>query len=255
MISERDRATLPLMIVLKDLSRVFGSTTIIENLRSTIDAGDFVCFLGPSGCGKSTLLRLIAGLDVPTAGSIEGVPQRKGFVFQDGALLPWKSALENVTLSEELLAPAADRSPKDRAQRARSLLDQLGLKGHEDKFPQELSGGMRMRVSVARALFSEPDLLLLDEPFSALDETIRFRLQEEFRALWFRRRFTAILVTHSVQEAVFLSNRIFFFSPKGGKILREWIVNGPDDRGGAFRNLPATIALTEEIRSQIGDRE
>jgi NitT/TauT family transport system ATP-binding protein len=239
------------MIELKKLSHAYGTATVLKDLDLQIPAQDFVCILGPSGCGKSTLLRLIAGLETPRTGVIFGVPVNKGFVFQEPTLLPWKTAIQNVTIGREL---SQGRGPnlKDPLLEAGRILNLLGLQGHEQKFPHELSGGMKMRVSVARALLSEPELMLLDEPFSALDEIIRFRFQEDFRNIWKEKKFTAVLVTHSIQEAVFLGNRVLLMSPRGGDILEEWKVNESGPRDRSFRRRPEILALIDEIGLRMG---
>ncbi|MBX9766713.1 MAG: ATP-binding cassette domain-containing protein, partial [Bdellovibrionales bacterium] len=198
------------MIQLNSLTHGY-ETVVIDHLNLQIAEKDFMCILGPSGCGKSTLLRLVSGLEKPTSGTILGVPPNRGFVFQEPTLLPWRTALENVQLSQEL-AGHLDKTSKDQAIQ---ILQRLGLGDHQNKYPHELSGGMKMRVSVARALLSNPELLLLDEPFSALDEMIRFRFQEDFRKLWSQKKFTTLFVTHSIQEAVFLANRILLLRPGG----------------------------------------
>lgn len=225
---------------------------VIDQFDLEIKEQDFVCLLGPSGCGKSTLLRLFAGLEIPTSGQILGLPLDRGFVFQEPTLLPWQTALQNVLLSKAL---SKDGLNKESNEPALKLLDQFELREHSDKYPHELSGGMKMRVSVARALLSDPQLMLLDEPFSALDETIRFRLQEDFRKIWADKKFTTLFVTHSIQEAVFLCNRILLLSAKGGQVVEQWIVPEIGARDKTFRRNPAILSLIEEISTKMTGRE
>ncbi len=207
-----------------DVTRTFGELSpTIDRLNLTIGSGEFVSLLGPSGCGKSTILRLIAALDQPDFGTVkcsaEDNPQKfyRSFVFQEAQLLPWRTVLENVTLPLELM-----RLPRAEAlARARTVLRRVGLEEAATKVPAELSGGMKMRVSVARALVSSPRLLLLDEPFAALDEVTRFRLQEDLYQLWLQEKMTVVFVTHSVSEAVFLSERAIVLSVKPARIVMD----------------------------------
>jgi NitT/TauT family transport system ATP-binding protein len=189
--------------------------------------------LGPSGCGKSTLLRLIAGLADPSSGSIEWNGERPtlSFVFQEPTLMPWASALGNVALPLRL--GGMGRGERE-ARAARTLAD-VGLAGFERAFPRELSGGMKMRVSIARALVTRPSVLLMDEPFAALDEITRFKLNSDLLQLWTRESFTVVFVTHSVFESVFLSERIAVMSPRPGRVVREIAVASPYPRDGAYR--------------------
>ena len=216
---------LPLaMLRLDRIGRRFaGGVEALADVSLTIENGDFVALLGPSGCGKSTLLRLIAGLDQPDTGRIawtDGQPPAPGeigFVFQDPTLLPWATAAANVALPFRLRR--AD--PVEAAARVRAALVDVGLAGFEHARPRQLSGGMRMRVAIARALVTRPRLLLLDEPFAALDEFTRHRLQEDLLALWRAHRCTIVFVTHSIYEACFLARRIVLMTPRPGRIARE----------------------------------
>ncbi len=192
--------------------------------------------LGPSGCGKSTLLRIIAGLVPPTSGRVwrrdaGGI----GFVFQEPTLMPWASVWDNVYLPLRLEGTARRAAVAPIA----AMLDAVGLKGFERVYPRELSGGMRMRVSIARALVTEPRLLLLDEPFAALDEMTRFKLNEDLLRLWQQRRCTVVFVTHSVFESVFLSNRIVVMTPRPGRVAADVAVDLPYPREDALRTAPA----------------
>ncbi len=233
------------MLTLDHVGRVFPNRTrALEDVSLRIEAGDFIALLGPSGCGKSTLLRLLAGLDAPEAGTVRwdaGVPGRVGYVFQDATLLPWASAADNVRLPLRLRGePAAESAP-----RVATALAQVGLTGFEHARPHELSGGMRMRVSIARSLVAAPQLLLMDEPFAALDEFTRHALQEDLLALQARARCTVVFVTHSIYEAAFLARRIVLMSPRPGRIVDETAATlGPaQDR----RLDPAYAALVAEV--------
>ncbi len=226
---------------------------VLDHIDLSIRPGEFVSFLGPSGCGKSTLLRLIAGLDQPSAGRLTvepGVdlsvkfPTRKsfrGFVFQEAQLLPWLNVLDNAALPLELMKQS---NAKDQAH---EVLRRMGLGDALTKFPNQLSGGMKMRVSIARALVSEPSLLLLDEPFAALDENTRFRLQEELRSLWQRLKMTVIFVTHSISEAVFLSDRAIVFSKRPARIVVDHPVQLPTERNEALRTRPEILGEIAQV--------
>ena len=221
-------AALPQAVEARDLSLVFQTAdapvTALTDVNLNIARGEFVSFIGPSGCGKTTLMRVIADLERPSSGSIlvngmspeaARLARAYGYVFQAAALYPWRNVLKNVMLPLEVMGvPAAEREPRARAQ-----LTQVGLEGFERKFPWQLSGGMQQRVSIARALAIEPQLLLMDEPFGALDEITRDHLNEQLLRLWERTRKTVIFVTHSISEAVFLSSRIVVMSPRPGRII------------------------------------
>jgi len=222
---------------LESVRRVFDtSLVVIDGMSLSIDAGDFLAVLGPSGCGKSTLLRMIARLSAPDAGSIVTEPKhfQTAYVFQDASLLPWRSVLDNTALPLELLGI----KPVERYAKARALLTQVGLADAQDRYPAQLSGGMRMRVSLARALVTEPRLLLMDEPFAALDEITRFNLEVQLRELWQRRGMTVIFVTHSISEAAFLANRAVVLSRRGGRIRLDRRVDLPAERTNEFRSDP-----------------
>ncbi|MGC4086642.1 MAG: ABC transporter ATP-binding protein [Polyangiaceae bacterium] len=226
------------------MNHEFGaSTPVLVDVDLDIEAGTFVALVGPSGSGKSTLLRLIAGLEKPTSGEIriEGAPARSpcAFVFQDAHLLPWRTVLDNVALPLEL--QGVERNEARR--RARGPLVDVELSDALDRFPDQLSGGMRMRVSIARALVTEPKLLLLDEPFAALDELSRQRLEERLRALWAARGMTVLFVTHSLSEAVFLAERALVFSRRPARVVL-------DQRIALERERPATVRTTLEFVQQ-----
>ena len=221
---------------LERVRRVFDKTVVIEGMDLCIDAGEFVAVLGPSGCGKSTLLRIIAGLSEPDGGRIAAEPQKfpTAFVFQDAHLLPWRTALDNAALPLELMGIGR----AERHATARATLAQVGLSEAAARYPAQLSGGMRMRVSLARALVTEPRLLLLDEPFAALDEITRFNLEVQLRELWQRRGMTVIFVTHSISEAAFLANRAVILARRGGKIRLDRSILLPAERSNDLRSDP-----------------
>ena len=220
---------------------MFGDGTVaLEDIDLEVERGAFVALLGPSGCGKSTLLRLISGLERVSRGSLEvdcagGELSRGktgiGFVFQDAHVLPWRTVLENVALPLEL----ADVPRKEAHERAMRSIADVELTEAASRFPDELSGGMRMRVSIARALVTEPSLLLLDEPFAALDELTRQRLDERLRELWTRRRMTVLFVTHSLSEAVFLADRALVMSRRPGRMVLDRTIELPLERAGVIR--------------------
>jgi NitT/TauT family transport system ATP-binding protein len=234
-------------LALEGVRKVFPpNLVVIDGIDLRIDAGEFVAILGPSGCGKSTLLRMIAHLSEPSAGRIVSDAQgQTAFVFQDAHLLPWRNVLDNAALPLELRGiPRAERHDKARAE-----LQQVGLLEALDRFPAELSGGMRMRVSLARALVTEPRLLLLDEPFAALDEITRFHLDVQLRELWQRRGMTVIFVTHSISEAAFLANRAVVLSRRGGRIKLDRQIALPAERDNELRGDPR---LGQEMRVLLG---
>jgi NitT/TauT family transport system ATP-binding protein len=222
--------------------RVFpGGVVAVDGVDLDVEPGAFVALLGPSGCGKSTLLRLVAGLDAPDAGSVRlehGEGEGEGglaFVFQDAHLLPWRTVLANVALPLEL------RGVPERARlaEARAAIAQVGLADAEGRRPAELSGGMRMRVSLARALVTRPRLLLLDEPFAALDELTRMRLDDQLRELWLARGMTVIFVTHAITEAAYLAERAVVFSPRPARVVASLPIDLPAERSRAIRTDPA----------------
>ena len=237
------------LLALSGVGKVFSNgVPALDNVDLTIGEGDFLSLLGPSGCGKSTALRLIAGLSTPTGGSIEWRGTRSfdrsniGFVFQEPTLLPWASVFDNVWLPLRLRGV----SRKAAAPAVMEMLARVHLDRFVDAVPRELSGGMKMRVSIARAMVTKPRVLLMDEPFAALDEITRFKLNNDLLELWQDERFTTIFVTHSVFESVFLSNRIVVMAARPGRVFREMTVDAAYPRDEAFRTSPAYAALCRE---------
>ena len=223
------------IIVLDNVSKSFSASgKVLNNISLRINQGDFVVLLGPSGSGKSTLLRLIAGLESTSSGTIKYDVENKAdtaFVFQEAHLMPWRNLKDNVSLPLELLG----KSEQERNAKALAALASVGLEGAAEFFPHELSGGMKMRGSLARALVVQPKLLLLDEPFAALDEETRFRLGEDLRALWLKNSMTVIFVTHSLHEACFLGERVLALSKKPATISAEVMVELPKVRSNSIR--------------------
>ena len=221
-------------------------TDALHNTSVSVAAGEFVSIVGPSGCGKSTLLRLASGLIVPTSGTISrtGTVQ---FVFQDSTLLPWRSVRKNVALNLEL--QKIERTEID--ERTNSALALVGLLDSAEKLPRQLSGGMKMRTSLARSLVCEPDMYLFDEPFAALDEFSRERLNVELRAMLSTRNAASLFVTHSIAEAVFLSHRVLVMSPRPGTIVREIAIPFGPDRQQDLRYSPEFAQLSGEIAQSL----
>jgi len=238
---------------LDGVRRVFDNDlVVIDRFDLQVESREFLAILGPSGCGKSTLLRLIARLAEPDGGHItltpDDVPFQTAFVFQDAHLLPWRNVLDNVALPLELMG----ETPAARYQKARDALSQVSLVDAVDRYPAQLSGGMRMRVSLARALVTEPRLLLLDEPFAALDEITRFRLDVQLRELWLRRRMTVVFVTHSISEAAFLANRAVVLARRRGRIKLDRRLDLPLQRNSELRVDPR---LAAEMKILLGAME
>jgi NitT/TauT family transport system ATP-binding protein len=249
--SEIDSATSGLAVSLREVAKVYENGVMaLGPLDLDVRKGEFVSLLGPSGCGKSTALRLIAGLSAPTSGSVRvshrpdqaRTGQSIGFVFQEPTLMPWANVCENVRLPLKLAhAPAADATA-----RLGDALTKVGLAEFAEAYPRELSGGMKMRVSLARALVTDPDILLMDEPFAALDDITRFRLNNDLLALWRNLRKTVIFVTHSVFESVYLSQRVVVMTPRPGRIGAEIRIDVPQ-RGEDFRTSPEYAAYCREV--------
>jgi len=232
--------------------------TALDNISFSVEAGGFLCVLGPSGCGKSTLLRVVADLIDPSSGTLSvfgrtprqaRIDRALGFVFQDAALLPWRTALENVELPLEV---GGRRSLLAGAPTPRELLRLVGLEGWEASFPHELSGGMRQRVAIARALLGGPRLLLMDEPFGALDEITRDRLNEELRRIWLETRTTILFVTHSVYEAIYLGETVLVLAANPGRVRAGVEVDLPPDRALSIRETEPFNRIAARTRGLLG---
>ena len=218
-------------------------TIALEGVSFDVASGEFVTIVGPSGCGKSTILRIASGLESATAGRCEVDLTSIGYVFQDSTLLPWRTVERNVELFAEL-----NGVPKpERTTRVAEALDLVGLVGFEDKFPRQLSGGMKMRASLARSLVMRPDVFLFDEPFGALDEMTREKLNDDLLQLFTARRFAALFITHSIAEAVYMSTRVLVMSPRPGRITHEFVVPFGSDRSHDLRYEPDFARLCGEI--------
>jgi NitT/TauT family transport system ATP-binding protein len=252
---------MPAEIVCTDASMVFrassGSVQALGNVSLDVQRGEFVSLIGPSGCGKSTLLRLIADVLQPTSGTIEvrgGPPTRArlarelGFVFQHPGLLLWRDALANVSLPLEVGGWGRRHVPPHRPE---ELLGLVGLKGFEHAYPRQLSGGMQQRVSIARALVTGPPILLMDEPFGALDEITRDHLNQELLRIWAATGTTIIFVTHSIPEAVYLSNRIFVFTPRPGRVREEVRIDLPSPRDPTIKDTPEFVGHAAALRRAL----
>jgi len=242
------------LVGVRGVSKVFANgVEALADVSLDVEAGEFLSVLGPSGCGKSTLLRLIAGLAEPTTGTIDWSDDSGradlGFVFQEPTLMPWATAVANVALPLKLRGMAKS----EREARAAEALDNVGLKGFERVWPRELSGGMKMRVSLARALVVQPRLLLMDEPFAALDEITRHRLNDDLLELWQRSGVTIVFVTHSVFESVFLSQRIVVMTARPGRVSAELAVTTPYPRSQAFRTSAEYAAWCRQASSRLGE--
>jgi NitT/TauT family transport system ATP-binding protein len=224
-------------------------TVALTDVTLSIDAGEFVTVVGPSGCGKSTLLRLASGLETATGGAIEVSARATSYVFQDATLLEWRSALRNVELVGELRGV----SREERRERARAALDLVGLTGFEGQHPRQLSGGMRMRVSLARALVAEPDLALFDEPFGALDEITRLQMQTELQRIFRQERFAGLFITHSVSEAVYLSTRVLVMSGRPGRIVAEIPIPWDYPREPELRYSAEFGEITGRVSTALGE--
>jgi len=246
-------APAPAIVTLRNVGKTFERGTVaLGGFDLSVRDGEFVSLLGPSGCGKSTALRVIAGLSEASAGAVEWADEKQdagriGFVFQEPTLMPWTSVANNVRLPLKLAGAEDNRGAVTQA------LDRVGLSEFAGAFPRELSGGMKMRASIARALVTEPRLLLMDEPFAALDEITRFKLNNDLLALWQMLKRTVIFVTHSVFESVYLSQRIVVMTPRPGRVFTEIAIPAPYPRDEAFRtsaNYAGFCRLVSEALSK-----
>ena len=242
--------SVPPHIMLSHLSKSYGAAQVLDDIDLAVLPGEFVSIIGPSGCGKSTILKLVAGLTPPssgavTVGGLSPAAARKSisFIFQDATLLPWRTVEQNAALQLEL-----EHVPKAlRHEKTAALLELVGLTQAARSYPRQLSGGMKMRVSIARALSTQPRLLLMDEPFAALDEISRDRLNEETLRLQREQQWTGLFVTHSVAEAVFLSTRVLILSPHPGRIAHEVAIDLPHPRTAETRTQPAYEAMVAHV--------
>jgi NitT/TauT family transport system ATP-binding protein len=255
-VSEMNSRPAGLAVSLRGVTKVYDNGVMaLGPFDLDVRKGEFVSLLGPSGCGKSTALRLIAGLNAPTSGKV-GVSQSHGqarggraigFVFQEPTLMPWTSVRENVRLPLKL----AHASAAEANVRVGEVLAQVGLAEFADAYPRELSGGMKMRVSLARALVTDPDILLMDEPFAALDEITRFRLNNDLLSLWRNLRKTVIFVTHSVFESVYLSQRVIVMTSRPGRIGAEFRIDTAEPRGEDFRTSVDYAGYCRQIANAL----
>ena len=238
------------LIRLRDVSKRFANGTVaLQGMSIDVGEHEFVSFLGPSGCGKSTALRIIAGLTGLTSGEIDrpGGGDDIGFVFQEPTLMPWATVFDNVWLPLRLKG----RSRRDAAAEIEATLDRVGLLQFAHVYPRELSGGMKMRVSIARALVTKPRILLMDEPFAALDEMTRFRLNDDLLGLWRDNRWTVVFVTHSVYESAYLSSRIVVMAARPGRVIADIAVDEPYPRTEDFRTTPRYNALCRAVSHKL----
>jgi NitT/TauT family transport system ATP-binding protein len=242
------------VVEISGADKVFANgTRALSPVDLAVRDGEFITLLGPSGCGKSTLLKLIANLIEPSSGRLKwwqsdfdhvGAPGKKlVMVFQDATLMPWARVQKNVRLPLDL---AGAHRPEADARVAEALA-LVGLKGFEKHYPRQLSGGMQMRVSIARSLVTEPNLLLMDEPFGALDEITRNKLDADIIQLWWRKKLTVVFVTHSIYEAVFLSTRVVVMAARPGRVLKEVMIDEPHPRSDAFRVTTKFAAYAKEL--------
>lgn len=222
-------------------------TQALQDVSFTVSPGEFVTVVGPSGCGKSTLLRIASGLTAHTSGEVRVDRSSLGYVFQDATLLPWRTVTGNV----ELLAELDGMDKAERRARAREAIELVGLTGFEKKYPKQLSGGMRMRASLARSLVLEPSVFLFDEPFGALDEITRERLQDELLALFLHEGFAGLFITHSIYEAVYMSTRVLVMSARPGRIVADFPVPFPYPRSPDLRFDPGFAELSGQVSAAL----
>ena len=232
------------LVDFQDIAMQFPNGTVaLSGVDLTVRRGEFVTVVGPSGCGKSTLLRIASGLETASEGAVTLGTTRIGYVFQDATLLPWRTVQANV----ELLAELAKEPKRARAEKAKAAIDLVGLTGFEKDLPRQLSGGMKMRTSLARSLTLDPELFLFDEPFGALDEITRERLGDELLRIFGERRFAGLFITHSVAEAVYLSTRVVVMSGRPGRIVDTFEVDQQYPRDPDFRFTPEFAALSGQV--------
>lgn len=235
-------------IQLNNLKKNFEAKEVLKNFNLHIPAGSFLSLVGPSGCGKSTVLRLIAELEKPTSGDVQNTQSDHfGFVFQESNLLPWKTVFENVSLPFEISPELKGTSKNEIKSRTLEALKKVNLQDSENLFPHQLSGGMKMRVSIARALVTKPQLLLMDEPFAALDEFTRYQMQIQLRELWQNEGLTVLFVTHSLSEAVFMSERVVLMNQSGGGIILDQTLDLPKQRHDELRTSPEFNQIIKKL--------
>jgi NitT/TauT family transport system ATP-binding protein len=249
----------PVLEILSAEKCFADGTQALAPIDLTVSAGEFITLIGPSGCGKSTLLKLIANLLEPTDGRIlwwragcdklGSAGRRIAFVFQDPTLMPWAWVESNIRLPLDL----AGMSKAESRPRVSEALARVGLQGFERHYPRQLSGGMRMRVSIARSLVTDPNLILMDEPFGALDEITRNRLDADLLGLWWERKLTALFVTHSIYEAVFLSTRVLVISHRPGRIFKVMTVDEPQPRDAGFRDSPRFAVYCRQLSAWLAE--
>jgi NitT/TauT family transport system ATP-binding protein len=248
------------VIIVRELSAIFpngnGGLQALDRISFSICPQDFVCVLGPSGSGKSTLLRILAGLLPATQGevtiegeAVNGPRHGIGFVFQKANLMPWRTVLENILLPLEIMAVSREQA----LQAAQEMVELVGLQGFEKSLPRDLSGGMAQRVAIARALIHDPQVMLLDEPFGALDALTRERMAYELLRIWQARRKTVVMVTHSISEALFLADRVLVLTQRPGQLRLDLPVDLPRPREENMRYTPAFGHLARQLRASIGE--
>jgi len=245
---------MPRKVEISGLSKWFGELEALRQIDAAVEQGEFISVVGPSGCGKTTFLRMVAGLEPATSGTIliDGQPLRgpgnnRGFVFQNDSLLPWRTVLANALIGPEVAGKVGDRE----RQRTLDLLKLVGLGGFENYYPRQLSGGMRQRVNLARALAIDPDVLLMDEPFASLDAQTREIMQSELLRIWEQGRKTVLFVTHQIDEAVFLSDRVLVFARRPGRLQENIEIKLPRPRALALKRTPEFIAYVDRIWTMI----
>jgi NitT/TauT family transport system ATP-binding protein len=259
----RDAAPSRPMVDMRGVSLKYGDLLALADATLTIDRGEFVAVVGPSGCGKSTLMKLVTGLMPPSSGAIifdgqevDGPVKGAGMAFQNATLLPWRSTLDNVILPLEIVEPFKRHRRRGRKllqDRARKLLDTVGLGAFAESFPWQLSGGMQQRTNLCRAIVHEPALVMLDEPFAALDAFTKEDLWKVLQDLWLRRRFTAILVTHDLREAAFLADTVYIMSDRPGRIVHRHPIDLPRPRTVETTFLSAYTDIVNELRARIAE--
>jgi NitT/TauT family transport system ATP-binding protein len=245
---------MPRKVEISGLGKWFGELEALRQIDVAVEQGEFISVVGPSGCGKTTFLRIVAGLEPATSGTIliddqplRGPGNNRGFVFQNDSLLPWRTVLANALIGPEVAGKVGDGE----RQRTLDLLKLVGLGGFENYYPRQLSGGMRQRVNLARALAIDPDVLLMDEPFASLDAQTREIMQTELLRIWEQGRKTVLFVTHQIDEAVFLSDRVLVFARRPGRLQESIEIKLPRPRALALKRTPEFIAYVDRIWTMI----